>query len=105
MKSINIQLQPDRVEAANKEEALSILKSIGFSPEVSEGDDGGLYVNFDILADDLEKAWLTIKSSFISIPCFSESTIIVCEGSDGWDNYLLLHHFDNTEALDDFENH
>jgi hypothetical protein len=103
MKCINIQFQPDRAGAANKNEALLVLKGAGFSPEVSEGNDNGEYVNFDIVTDNLEQAWLNIKSSFISVPHFSKSTIVVCEGSEGWDNYLLLHHFDESEALDDLE--
>jgi hypothetical protein len=28
------------------------------------------------------------------------SSIVACEGSRGWDNYLLLHHFDPAVVLD-----
>lgn len=31
------------------------------------------------------------------------STIVVCEGKHGWDDYLLLQHFDPAENLDSLE--
>jgi len=33
-------------------------------------------------------------------PALRRSTIIVCQGSHGWDNYRLLDHFDSKTALD-----
>lgn len=32
----------------------------------------------------------------------SRACIVVCEGAQGWDDYLLLHHFDPAEVLDHF---
>ena len=34
------------------------------------------------------------------VPGLAAAAIIVCEGEHGWDDYLLLHHFDPAEPLD-----
>jgi len=33
-------------------------------------------------------------------PYLSKTSIVVCEGNNGWDDYLLLHHFDKSEDID-----
>jgi hypothetical protein len=33
-------------------------------------------------------------------PQLLRSSIITCQGSRGWDNYRLLHHFDSRQRLD-----
>ncbi len=100
MKYITIQLQPDLEPTARKDQALSILTSEGFCPEIDEGEDQGRFVNFNISVEDLKVAWLKIKSTLLKETRFLRSTIVTCEGSNGWDDYLLLHHFDGSEALD-----
>lgn len=101
MKYISIQLLPEREPIASKDEALSILTSEGFSPEINEGEDNGKYINFNIPTENTKEAWLRIKNSLLNKPHFIKSTIITCEGSKGWDDYLLLHHFDKSKVLDD----
>ena len=34
-----------------------------------------------------------------------KSSIVCCEGSNGWDDYLLLSHYDHNEKLDEITNH
>lgn len=98
MKYISIQLQPEQKPISSKDEVLSLLTSEGFSPEIDEGDD---YINFNIPTENTKEAWLKIKSSLLNKSHFIKSTIVTCEGSNGWDDYLLLHHFDESEVLDD----
>jgi hypothetical protein len=31
----------------------------------------------------------------------AQAAIVVCEGELGWDDYLLLHHFNSDEELDE----
>ena len=101
MKCLSIQLQTDINPEASKEEAISILSNAGFSPEINEGEDNGRYINLNIETDNLKEAWSKIKNSLIKLPRYAKTSIVVCEGSEGWDNYLLLHHFDQSEKLDE----
>ena len=80
---------------------MSVLNNAGIPPEISEGDDGGKYINLTIGSDDLKESWSVIRTSLLQIPEVEESSIIVCEGDDGWDDYLLLHHFDLSQELDE----
>jgi len=99
-KNINIELQLDRVLSETKENALLILKQAGLSPVISEDSTDNSYVTFSIETESIKKTWILIKKDFLSIPDFFKSSIIVCEGTKSWDNYLLLHHFDPTEKID-----
>jgi hypothetical protein len=72
--------------------------------ETSTGEDEGPYVNFTFLAKNLPELWTRIKRDVLANPTHGESvsraSIIVCEGKHGWDDYLLLHHYDRTLELD-----
>ena len=100
MKYISIQLQPQLELQATKDELAAIISFEGFMPEIVEGEDDGQYVNFNIPSHDLKEDWIKIKNSLLKKTYFMNSTIIVCEGNDGWNDYLLLHHFDKSQILD-----
>jgi hypothetical protein len=101
MKYLCIQLQPELNEASSKEEALAALSKTGYVFEVSEGEDKGKYINFIFKSNDLKETWNKINTHYIAQPNLSASSIITCEGSKGWDNYLLLHHFDKNVEIDE----
>ena len=101
MKYLSIQLQPEINEAASKKEALSALSGAGYKMEVNERQDNGKYINFNIKSDNLKDTWLKIKDLYLSNPHLASASIITCEGSEGWDNYLLLHHFDKSMELNE----
>jgi hypothetical protein len=101
MKHICIQLQPGLNKGASKEEALHALSSVGCEIEVNEGEDNGKYINIILKSDKPKELWLKIRSLYLSKPTLASSSMITCEGSEGWDNYLLLHHFDKSEKLDE----
>ncbi len=103
MKTLSIQIQPELDARISQAKALSGLKAIGITPEVQEGNDNGHYINFFIFSEDMASSWLTIKSVLFNSPGFIESSIITCEGNKGWDDYLLLHHYDEVEKLDFLE--
>ena len=75
--------------------------------ETSEGDDEGPYLNFTFLAKDPTQLWARLKTEVLAHPeigrNFSGASIIICEGKAGWDDYLLLHHYDRTQQLDEPE--
>ncbi|MCP4375619.1 MAG: hypothetical protein GY794_05530 [bacterium] len=101
MKYISIQLHPDKVPSLNVEEALSVLNNVGMSPEITGGDGDGEYINLSIESDNLKESWSVIKTSLLQMPGIERSSIIVCQGAEGWDDYLLLHHFDLSEKIDE----
>ncbi len=73
--------------------------------ETNEGHDEGPYINFTFLAKNSAALWKTIQKEILANPDFgttlSKSAIIVCEGKKGWDDYLLLYHFDQALVLDE----
>jgi len=36
-------------------------------------------------------------------PAMARASMAMCEGSDGWTNYLLLYHFDRSVKVDRFQ--
>ena|SRR5688572_22121500 len=113
MRHLNLQFQPEKAPELDPAavraavEALSKDHSLVAGFETSQGEDEGPYLNFTFLAKDLPKLWLKLKSDVLGNPeigaGLARSSIVVCEGSEGWDDYLLLHHFDPKLELDDPE--
>ena len=110
MKAIIIQLQPDRSDLCNETDALEAIESIAhdLDPveeiEMESGDDDGPYTNILITTSDLSSTWKTLKTELFEHeelgPFLSASTIVSAEGDEGWDDYLLLHHYDPSEETD-----
>lgn len=69
-----------------------------------DGNDRGPYVNYMFETRSIAKTWDAISMSVLKHRRIGahlrRSTIITCEGSRGWDNYLLLHHFNSKIELD-----
>lgn len=101
---ISIQIQPKLSPSINSEGVASFLKSEGYTPEITEGDDSGKYININIKTNNIKELWVKIKEYLQEHNDFANSTIVTCEGSQGWDNYLLLHHFDSKEKLNEIQN-
>ena len=68
------------------------------------GTDRGPYVNYFFETRSPGKIWRAVSNSILKhhriAARLKRSTIITCEGTRGWDNYLLLHHFDPKVELD-----
>ncbi len=104
MKCLNIQLQPDLFSgdlAAHVDSLTQIAKT--HSPnavvDAERGEDGGPYINVNIYTDDVCSIWPAVAVALKAEPSLASATIVCCEGENGWDDYLLLHHFDETETL------
>jgi hypothetical protein len=106
MKSLHVQIQPARSPRLDVSGAVTRLaraaQQAGATVCVSQGDDHGRYVNVDFTANDLPAVWAVVQPDVQTIPGLAEAAIACCQGEQGWDDYLLLHHFDPTEALDQF---
>ena len=74
--------------------------------ELQRGRDRGPYINFSFSGSRiaLAKVWMDVERRILSGSRFSPklraSVIVTCEGSRGWDNYLLLWHFNPSVRRD-----
>lgn len=112
-KVLSIQLQPERVPELDEMQAVNRLKAIeartGLVKRlyVSEGPDKGRYINVNYLTDDLPGLWSHLRREVLENstvgPMLKKAAIITCQGAKGWEDYLLLHHFDEHEPLDSFQ--
>jgi hypothetical protein len=73
-----------------------------FSIERSRAPNG--YLNFLFASSTPGRTWQKIQRIALGHQRVGRglrrSTIVVCQGSRGWDNYRLLHHFDSEQVLD-----
>ena len=110
MKAISIQIQPHRAPGLDIDEVRTLFERIvASSPLVErhhfdEGHDKGHYFNFTFGTRDLKALWGILREQVYADRAFGHlvalSSIATCEGSHGWDDYLLLHHFDPEQRCD-----
>lgn len=100
VKRLHIQLQPARSPGLDLPEAVARLSCLATGVLVTEGEDNGRYVNVDFKVADPSGLWALIRQELHSVAGLAGAAIIVCEGERGWDDYLLLHHFNPAEPLD-----
>ncbi|MBI2571654.1 MAG: hypothetical protein HYV63_31985 [Candidatus Schekmanbacteria bacterium] len=64
------------------------------------------FTNIVFYTIDIQSLWISIVESLYNDDVIgismNESSIAVCEGEHGWDDYLLLHHFDPGAVIDKF---
>jgi hypothetical protein len=100
MKQLTINLQPARAPGLDVPEAVARLTRLAAGAWVTEGEDTGRYVNVSFQTGDLLGLWTSLREELQGIPGLAGAVIVVCEGEHGWDDYLLLHHFNPQEQLD-----
>jgi hypothetical protein len=110
MKLLNVQIQPERVPELDEAEVVSRLTSTGSGTglvqhvEVTKGNDDGHYTNVSYATHDLPRLWTLLRREVLEDarigPILQKAAIVVCQGDNGWDDYLLLHHFDDNEPFD-----
>jgi hypothetical protein len=70
------------------------------------GKDRGPYINYCFKSRSPSRVWKVLKSRAFGTSRLAallrRSSVVTCEGSRGWDNYLLLYHFDSKVPLDQF---
>ena len=108
MPALNVQVHPERMPSLDLDAVLEIFSNAAQMADaeltVSEGGDDGPYINYDFLTRDLARLWEVLQSQVFSDdtlgPQLALAAIATCQGSKGWDNYLLLHHYDRSLKLD-----
>jgi hypothetical protein len=112
MRTLIVQFQPKRASSINVEAVVALFaRVVGKIRSIrafayQKGNDRGPYINFqlEVPAARLFEAWSQIRAGALGHRTLGSSLrhscIATCEGTHGWDNYLLLHHFDPKHKLD-----
>ena len=103
IKALSIQLQPHRAPGIDVPAIQELCDALTGSPLVVEhafnhGHDKTEYFNFTFGTEDLPGLWNEIQSRLYTDPrlgpWMNAASMAMCEGASGWDDYLLLYHFD-----------
>jgi hypothetical protein len=104
MTELCIQIHPHRCPGRELGSALSQCRRLStqrswirhFSQ--TDGFDQHAYVNLIFEADDVRLLWKFLSEQLYDASGLGQfmrgTSIVTCQGSSGWDDYLLLHHFD-----------
>jgi hypothetical protein len=116
LRTLTVQVQPELAKSSELTAIKNALEAIARRTHLVEhldfregGEDGGRYLNFSYRTNNLPTLWAEIRRMVLSDPLIgegaSQAIIVVCEGDHGWDDYLLLYHFDQSVKLDKIEEH
>jgi hypothetical protein len=101
---VRVQVQPDRAPSLNLVELKGLCRRVtsevaevvGFRFE--EGNDKGPHLDLLFGTSHPLVVWPFIREALYESPIFGiglkASSMTVCTGTDGWNNYLLLYHYD-----------
>ena len=106
-KLLLVQVHPARAKPLNLEAMVAVLGSPVMSAGVRElsiqRGRSDSWINFSFTSTSLDRTWGVVQAVFRHRrwgAALRRSTIVTCQGSRGWDDYRLLHHFDPKQALD-----
>lgn len=109
MKSLCFQFKPKRSRGTDVDAIAALMVRIAMSSDVREftirrGRGKDRWVNFLLTSASVGRTWSRLESGALTHrqlgPQLRRSSIVTCQGSRGWDNYRLLHHFDGRQVLD-----
>jgi hypothetical protein len=109
MSVICIQIQPSRAPGIDFALIRDVAAQLGSTGPftrygVEEDPDHAAYINLYFEAPSPVEAWPIIRSTFYEDAfiggLLQKSSIVTCQGLKGWDDYLLLHHFDPEVSRD-----
>lgn len=106
MRMIHVQVQPERarrLDVVGVDESLRRIakkRALVRRFQVEQGNDNGTYMNFNYVTSKPEELWRALRSGPFRSPLLRSASMVVCEGENGWHDYLLLHHWDRRLKLD-----
>jgi hypothetical protein len=110
MTTFCIQIQPhksprlDLVKIKEIGEVIASDKRLVSRFGVVEGVDGVPYTNLMFETEEVRSLWRRIQSELYGNnevrDALLQASMAMCEGRDGWNDYLLLYHFNESEKLD-----
>lgn len=104
-----LHIQPNRapsLDMADVRRACETIAAAGFVERHKEivGEDRGPYVNHMFATACPPLLWRALREQLLDDarlgPLLKAASMTMCEGADGWNDYLLLHHFDPDQPLD-----
>jgi|WetSurMetagenome_2_1015567.scaffolds.fasta_scaffold1512026_2 hypothetical protein len=110
MKALSVQVQQTRTPntdlgaVAARFREIAENRQVVHSHQSDSGIDQGEYLNVTSHTEDLSALWELIQKALYRDPelgdALAVASIAACEGEHGWDDYLLLYHFDQTVKRD-----
>jgi hypothetical protein len=106
MRMIHVQVQPERVKRLNIAAVDMSLRRLGARRELGrrfrfeEGNDRGRYMTFNFTTAKPAALWEAMRAGPFRSALLRSAAMVLCEGENGWDDYLLLHHWDRRRKLD-----
>ncbi len=100
MKIINMQIHQSR----HSKTIARLVNYLVSSPEIKairihKGPVNQKYLNIGISVRSVRNAWKVLGPKIKSDRVLSHNSIVVCEGTHGWDDYELIYHWD-IDAID-----
>lgn len=115
MATLCIQIQPDRVPELDIMRVRELCQQLAADDKivvrhgVVEGDDGGPYLNLMFETNKPVEFWREFEARIYKDEVVGEgmkqASMATCTGEHGWDDYLLLYHYDKKFETDDLHNH
>jgi hypothetical protein len=112
-RTLAIQIQPDRVpgfdEAAMQAacDGLRVHKPLIASFQMEVGDDDGPWINLLFDTAEPAKVWPILQAAFYGAGALGDAmrlaSMAMCSGDEGWDDFLLLYHYDANMSLDSLD--
>ncbi len=102
---VRLDLAPQLDAAAVKQRLAAVGKSGGIvaSVNVVEGNEDGTFINATFSTPSRPAMWAALREELVKTelkPSLLGCSIVVCTGEFEWDDYLLLHHYRESEQLD-----
>ncbi|BCD96226.1 hypothetical protein [Marinagarivorans cellulosilyticus] len=107
MKCFIIQIDPSRDTRYSIEAFTKLVREQGKFPEVEADYDNNTLTNLNFFTEQPGPFWQEMQSEILQHPdCASwikRVAIVACEGEHGWNDALLLAHYDSSETLDSLD--
>ncbi|HEY5994535.1 MAG TPA: hypothetical protein VIU46_08050 [Gallionellaceae bacterium] len=112
MRTLTVQIQEGLAPAPEAEHAVSQLLELAREKLPAPGAEtisaekiaGDGCINLNFRTPDITGLWHAIQDKLglagSEKPPIANALVVVCEGEFGWDDYRLLHHFDDYETPD-----
>ena len=111
MRTLHIQVQPGRAQSLDvvrlrrEFQAIATGNVLVVGYRFSNGKDEGEYFNFDFDTPQPAALWSQIQETVYDASPFGQdvrqSSMAICTGHNGWEDYLLIHHWDPSENPDE----
>jgi len=109
-KALSVQVQPDRARSLDMARVTVLCERLAQTAPLvkahhfDSGSDATDYFNFTFATDHLGDLWHLVQKTLYEDQeiggAMRDASMAMCEGSRGWDDYLLLYHFDPEEPCD-----